>query len=129
MNTNENDIIDLKKMYPDNKVQCLYRNEALYRRIYNHSKKRKQSIEDYLYDLGFTYTSGILHDEDDIEQSDYEKLISIYPDCKVINISKIPSLYEGIKYHAKKMDLTIDEYIEKLGFTMIYPIGNRHHIN
>jgi hypothetical protein len=53
MGIKENDIIELTKLYPDHKVQGLYKHTALYRRIYNHSKKKSLNIEDYLFELGF----------------------------------------------------------------------------
>lgn len=53
MGTQENDILELTKLYQSHKVQCLYKNNNLYQRILRHSKRRKQSVEEYLFDLGF----------------------------------------------------------------------------
>jgi hypothetical protein len=122
----DNDVMDLKKLYPDNNVEYLYRNQALYRRIYNHARKRKQNVVQYLNDLGFIYSNSISI-SDDKDNSDFNRLISIYPDYRVVNISKNTALYETIKNHAKKKDLTIDVYLGNLGFTMIYPTGNRRN--
>ena len=49
----ERDTADLARLFKGSKVVSLYKYPALYRRIYNHSRKENKSVSEYLTGLRF----------------------------------------------------------------------------
>lgn len=45
-----------------------------------------------------------------------DQLLNIYPDKKIVDISSNNALYKRVYRHAKKLDITVEEYLSNLGF-------------
>jgi len=117
------DYIDLLNNFPEKNVDLLYeRNNRLYYRLLNHAKIKDFQIKEYINFLGFEYE---LYKEE-IFLSDIERdLNDTYKDKIIDKLSVTnPLLYSKVYKFAQKENMTIQQLVESIGFTMNEPETN-----
>ena len=117
------DYIDLLNSFPEKNVDFLYeRNNKLYYRLLNHAKIKDFQIKEYINFLGFEYE---LYKEE-IFLSDIERdLNDTYKDKVIDKLSVTnPLLYSKVYKFAQKENMTIQQLVESIGFTMNEPETN-----
>ena len=117
------DYIDLLNSFPEKNVDFLYeRNNKLYYRLLNHAKIKNFQIKEYINFLGFEYE---LYKEE-LFLSDIERdLNDTYKDKIIDKLSVTnPLLYSKVYKFAQKENMTIQQLVESIGFTMNEPETN-----
>jgi G:T-mismatch repair DNA endonuclease (very short patch repair protein) len=106
-------VLILKKLYPNNVVENLYRNNNyVYQKVHRAAIKENESIKGYLNMYGFMYKNVQKK-----TMSISEILIKMYPNRIVSDLAYHDnSFYKRVQKYASKNKMSIVEYLKTLGF-------------
>jgi hypothetical protein len=104
----------LKDLYPDGKVSGLRAiNRSLYQMIFDISKKKNMTMNDYIVSLGFEVIDNKVIKENNIKN----QLLKLYPNKIVSGVAYgNQSLYQRLILKAQAQKISIRQYVENLGF-------------